>query len=91
MNHASRPADASERSRMRALLAEALAEGARGLTTGLTYQSSVFADTAEIVEIAKALRPYGYAYHTHMRDYGLHCSKPSRSPSKWRKRQKSPW
>jgi hypothetical protein len=52
------------------MIDQALEEGARGFTTGLTYQSAVFADSDEIVELAKALRPFGYAYHTHMRDYG---------------------
>ena len=56
---------------MRELVAEALAEGARGLSVGLIY-SAVFSETEEIVEIARALRPYGWAYHATIRDYGAH-------------------
>ncbi len=70
MGQATRPADEGERAEMRTMLAEALAEGARGFSTGLTYESTVFADTEEILEIAKALGPHGWAYHTHMRSYG---------------------
>ncbi len=65
-----RPADRKEIAAMRAMLERALAEGARGFTTGLTYKSCIFAETEEIIELAKALRPFGWAYHTHMRDYG---------------------
>ena len=71
MGEASRTATADERVRMRELVAEALAEGARGLSVGLIY-SAVFSETEEIVEIARALRPYGWAYHATIRDYGAH-------------------
>lgn len=70
MGQAMRPADEKERLQMRAMLSEALAQGARGFSTGLTYQSTLFANTEEILEVAKALTSYGWAYHTHMRSYG---------------------
>ena len=69
---ASRPANPEERAKMRALVEEALSEGARGFSTGLTYAHTVFADTDEIVEIAKALKPCGRAYCTHMRNQRGH-------------------
>ena len=72
MGEASRPASEPERREMRAILANAADEGARGLSTGLTYGHTMFADTDEIVETARALRPYGWGYHTHMRDQGEH-------------------
>jgi N-acyl-D-amino-acid deacylase len=67
---ASRPATPEERARMRSMVDEALDQGARGFSTGLTYQHTVFADTDEIVESAKALARYGWTYHTHMRGQG---------------------
>ena len=70
MDDPNRPANRQERSRMRALIEEALSEGARGFSTGLNLLTCIFADTEEVVELAKALRPYGLGYHTHMRDYG---------------------
>ena len=70
MGEANRPADADERAAMRAMVEQALEEGARGFTTGLTEATSVFADTEEIIELARALRPHGWAYHAHMRNYG---------------------
>jgi N-acyl-D-amino-acid deacylase len=65
---AERPATPDERSEMRKTVERALEEGARGFSTGLTYQHTTFADTDEIVETAKALKGYGFAYHTHMRN-----------------------
>ena len=65
---AERPATPDERSEMRKTVERALEEGARGFSTGLTYQHTTFADTEEIVETAKALKGYGFAYHTHMRN-----------------------
>ena len=55
---------------MRSVLDQALSEGAAGFSTGLTYQHTVFADTDEIAETAKALKRHGRSYHTHMRSYG---------------------
>ena len=75
IGEANRPARPDERRRMRDLVAGALADGARGFSTGLMYQHTVFSDTDEVVEMAKALAPYGWAYHTHIRDYGRHLQK----------------
>ena len=75
MGEANRPATPDERTKMRELVAAALADGARGFSTGLMYQHTVFSDTDEVVEMAKALAPYGWAYHTHIRDYGRHLQK----------------
>ena len=69
LGEANRPATEDERGAMRAVLEQALSEGAAGFSTGLTYQHTVFADTDEIAETAKALKRHGRAYHTHMRSY----------------------
>ena len=70
MKDPNRPADLDESTRMRAMISEALDQGARGFSTGLNLQTCLFADTTEIAELAKALRGCGLAHHTHMRDYG---------------------
>ncbi|GCD99155.1 N-acyl-D-amino-acid deacylase family protein [Embleya hyalina] len=56
--------------RMRALLGEALAAGAFGLSSGLIYPPGSYADTAELVALAEVLRPWGRVYATHLRDEG---------------------
>src|SRR5207247_9194237 len=45
----------------------AMEDGAFGLGTALIYPPGSFATTAELVEIAKAMSPYGGVYITHMR------------------------
>ena len=70
MGEANRPANRRESADMRAMVARALDEGARGFSTGLTYQHTAFADTNEIAEAARAVRGRGWAYHTHIRDQG---------------------
>ena len=52
-------------------LRRALAEGAIGFSTGLTYPPAVNAPAAEIVALAGVLREFeGAVYATHMRDEG---------------------
>ncbi len=63
-----RPATDAEAARMRMLLAEALAEGASGFSTGLYYPPNMHAPTSEVIAVAEALREAGGVYVTHMRD-----------------------
>ncbi|MBI2497665.1 MAG: D-alanyl-D-alanine carboxypeptidase/D-alanyl-D-alanine-endopeptidase, partial [Opitutae bacterium] len=56
-----------ETARMRTLVDRAMRDGAVGLSTGLIYLPGVFAKTDEIVELAKAVTPYGGIYVSHMR------------------------
>ncbi|WP_426958207.1 N-acyl-D-amino-acid deacylase family protein [Muricoccus radiodurans] len=63
-----RPATDAEAERMRKWLAEALAEGAAGLSTGLFYAPSKHAPTDEVIAVAEALREHKGLYVTHMRD-----------------------
>nr|WP_314075492.1 D-aminoacylase [uncultured Roseococcus sp.] len=63
-----RPATDKEAERMRKQLAEALGEGAAGLSTGLFYPPSKHAPTDEVIAVAEALRETGGLYVTHMRD-----------------------
>jgi dihydroorotase/N-acyl-D-amino-acid deacylase len=56
-----------ELERMKALVAEAMEDGALGLSTSLQYVPARFAKTDEIVELAKVARRYGGIYATHQR------------------------
>ena len=59
-----------ELQRMKALVAEAMDAGAFGISTGLVYVPGTFAETSEIVELAKVAAEYGGIYATHMRNEG---------------------
>ena len=52
------------------LLAEALDQGAYGMSTGLTYVPSRFAGTAELDELGRTLHRAGALYATHARHEG---------------------
>ncbi|MDE2783839.1 MAG: D-aminoacylase [Gemmatimonadota bacterium] len=65
---ADRPATASEIEGMRALVREALASGAVGLSTGLEYTPGSFAGPDELVALAGELRGTIYPYASHMRN-----------------------
>ena len=62
-----RPATAAEMKEMQHLVAQAMKEGAFGLSTALQYVPDSFASTDEIVELAKVARSYGGVYFTHQR------------------------
>ena len=63
-----REATPDEIDKMRMLAAEALNQGAFGLSTGLQYPPSSFANTDELVQIAAACTPLGGIYASHTRD-----------------------
>ena len=65
-----RAATDREAAHMRRRLADALAEGASGFSTGLYYPPSAQAPTEEVIAVAEALREAGGLYVTHMRDEG---------------------
>lgn len=67
MGKDNRPATAAELDQMRQLVAQAMQQGAFGLSTALEYVPDVFASTDEIVELAKVARSYGGVYFTHQR------------------------
>jgi len=62
-----RPATAAELERMKQLVAEAMQEGALGLSTSLQYVPDRFASIDEIVELAKVAAHHGGVYFTHQR------------------------
>jgi N-acyl-D-amino-acid deacylase len=57
----------SELETMKRLVADAMQEGALGLSTSLQYVPDRFASTDEIVELAKVAAAYGGIYITHQR------------------------
>jgi len=59
---------ADELERMKALVREAMEQGASGLSTGLIYLPGSYSKTDEIIELAKVVAPYGGIYHTHIRN-----------------------
>jgi N-acyl-D-amino-acid deacylase len=62
-----RPPTPEELAKMKAFVEQAMKDGAVGLSTGLIYQPGVFAQTDEIVELAKMIAPYDGIYTSHMR------------------------
>ena len=60
----------SELDTMRAVTRRAMEDGAFGIGSALIYPPGNYATTAELVEMAKAMAPYGGVYITHMRSEG---------------------
>ena len=67
-----RPATAAELERMKQLVAQAMEDGALGLSTSLQYVPDRFASTEEITELAKVAARYGGVYFTHQRSESGH-------------------
>ncbi len=68
VGHEDRPATPGELERMRAVLAEQIRGGCVGLSSGLEYAPSGFADARELVALAEVLQGTGLPYATHMRN-----------------------
>jgi N-acyl-D-amino-acid deacylase len=61
------PATRAELDTMRAAMRNAMEDGAFGLASALIYPPGTFASTEELIEVARAMAPYGGVYITHMR------------------------
>lgn len=61
---------AAELDGMRQLVGTAMSQGAFGLSTGLVYPPGAYAETEEIIELAKVAAAQRGMYATHMRDEG---------------------
>jgi dihydroorotase/N-acyl-D-amino-acid deacylase len=55
---------------MQALVADAMKDGAMGLSTALQYAPAPYATTHELIALAQVASRYGGIYATHMRDEG---------------------
>jgi dihydroorotase/N-acyl-D-amino-acid deacylase len=62
-----RPPNPPELDQMKKLVADAMRDGALGLSTSLQYVPARFAKTDELVELAKVAHQYGGIYATHQR------------------------
>jgi N-acyl-D-aspartate/D-glutamate deacylase len=65
-----RAATPAELDEMKALVAEAMREGALGLSSALEYPPAPYASTEELIALASASAQYGGIYATHMRNEG---------------------
>ena len=61
---------ATQLDEMKAYVEEAMRSGARGISSGLRYVPSGYADVEELAEIASVVHEYGGLYATHMRSEG---------------------
>jgi len=61
---------ADELEKMKSLVAEAMQQGAFGLSTSLIYPPGHYAKTEELIELAKVASQYGGIYASHMRSEG---------------------
>jgi N-acyl-D-amino-acid deacylase len=67
MGYQNKPPSENELEEMKRNTEEAMKAGAFGLSTGLIYPPSSYADTREIVELAKVVAKYGGIYASHIR------------------------
>jgi dihydroorotase/N-acyl-D-amino-acid deacylase len=68
---ADRAPTADELRRMREMVAQAMGDGAWGLSTGLKYLPGAYAKTDEVVALAQAASDSGGIYTSHLREEGL--------------------
>ena len=64
-----RPATVVETATMQAMLARQLADGAAGLSLGLVYPPSAYADEAELLALAGTVKVHGKILAAHIRSY----------------------
>ncbi|MFN0199096.1 MAG: N-acyl-D-amino-acid deacylase family protein, partial [Planctomycetaceae bacterium] len=70
MGTANRPPTSDEMRTMRQLVAKAMEDGAWGMSSGLIYVPSSYADTDELVAIAKIVGDHNGIYVSHIRNEG---------------------
>lgn len=70
MGHEDRAPTAGEIEQMRALVRQAMEDGALGVASSLIYPPGSFAETTELVELATVAAAYDGMYISHMRDEG---------------------
>ena len=69
MGFENRPPTEDELARMKATVREAMEAGAFGFSVGLAYAPGDYAQSDEVIELAKVSAAYGGMFGTHMRDY----------------------
>ena len=68
LGHGDVQPDAAQLAEMEDLVAEAMAQGARGLSTGLFYPPGHYARIDEVVTLARVAARYGGTYFSHIRN-----------------------
>ena len=63
-----RAPNAAELDQMKKLVAQAMEDGAVGISTSLVYAPAFYAKTEELIELAKVASRYGGVYASHMRN-----------------------
>jgi N-acyl-D-amino-acid deacylase len=71
MGTVNRPPTPDEMRRMKALVAEAMGQGAFGISTGLRYLPGNFAKIDEVIELSRVAADSGGIYTSHLREEGL--------------------
>ena len=71
MGNADRAPTAAELAAMKAMVGRAMSEGAFGLSSGLKYVPGVYAETEEVVELARIAGSSDGIYISHMREEGV--------------------
>jgi N-acyl-D-amino-acid deacylase len=69
VGHERRAATQAERAKMQELLAAQLRDGAAGLSLGLVYPPSAYADQAELLELSRITSNHGKLVAAHIRSY----------------------
>jgi len=72
MGNDERAPTGAELERMKALVDQAMRDGAIGLSTGLEFVPSGYADTDEIIELCRVVARYKGMYATHQRNRDTH-------------------
>jgi len=70
LGRANRAPTPSELEQMRALVRQAMNDGAFGVASALIYAPGAYAKTDELIELCKAAAPFGGMYISHMRSEG---------------------
>ena len=71
MGMAARAPTPAELARMQGMVAEAMGQGAWGLSTGLKYLPGAYATTDEVIALARVAADSGGIYTSHLREEGL--------------------
>ncbi len=71
MGAAKRPPTPAELERMKELVDQGMRDGAWGMSTGLIYTPSCYAETGELVELSRVVGRHGGLYVSHIRGEGV--------------------
>lgn len=75
IGYENRKPTANEMEKMKTLLREAMENGALGISFGLIYTPSCYADTEELIELCKIVKEYEGVVSAHIRNEGFELSK----------------